>query len=110
MNYHDFPDYEFCFGPVPDEHFNEGDPESYFYDKNDKPFYYKLEMDHEHFYLSDTCGRSIPVDREFVKNMSTALFAVDQLYSAEDECSQLFQRRYDKTMQLLDFWNTNRDE
>lgn len=95
--------FEFLFGPV-DPTLME-DTDDYFYNENGQPHYYKIVLDDDQFYIHDTCNRMMPVDRGFVRSMNTAMFAVTQIYQADQDAQDLFERKYRETMQLLDFWN-----
>lgn len=95
--------YQFHFGlATPDT--NE-DVSSYFQDKNNNHFYYKIVVDEEMFYIYDTCGRMMPVDREFVQGFGNAMFGVSGVYSAADEAEQLFNKRIRELEAVVDYWN-----
>lgn len=91
-------DFEFYFGPVPVDAF---DDEIYFLSEQGRRYFYKIVMDRDLFYIHDTCGRMMPVDREFVGGMGTAMFGVSQLYKADTDASKLFERKYQEISQLM---------
>ncbi len=95
--------YHFHFGlatPGIDE-----DLSTYFQDKHGNYFYHKIVVDEEAFYIYDTCGRMMPVDREFVANFSNAMFGVSGVYNAADEAEQLFSKRIRELEAVVDYWN-----
>lgn len=94
--------YEFMFGRIESElDYSDSD----FQNEHGERFYYKVVMDDEMFYIHDTTGRMIPIDREFINGMNTAMFVVTSLYKADDEAEKLFDRELNKVMKLVDFWN-----
>lgn len=95
---------QFYFGPVTELTVDD-DTESYFSDDGGKLYYYKIVMDPEQFYIYDTCNRMMPVDRGFVRSMNTAMFGVTQIYKADAAAAELFQRKYNEAMQLVDHFN-----
>jgi hypothetical protein len=100
--------YQFYFGvATPDT--NE-DVSNYFQDKNGKHFYYKIVVDEDMFYIYDTCGRMMPVDREFVDNFGTAMYGVSGVYTAANEAEELFNKRIREVEALVEFWSTEGNE
>lgn len=97
--------FTFFFGLVPQEHLKDFPEEEYFYDEDGNAFYFKIEMDEEMFYIHDTCERMIPVDREAIRSMGTALFGVEQIYNACSEAEALFNKRVDAARQLVEHFH-----
>jgi len=95
---------EFFFGPVP-ELDTELEFDEYFYDEKGQAYYYKIVQTNDEFYIYDTCDRMLPVSRELIRSMNTAMFAVTQMYQADNDAQDLIERKYNETMQLVDFWN-----
>jgi hypothetical protein len=97
--------YEFYFGPATLDCSDDNDADSLFQDDNGDYFYYKIVVDEDMFFIHDTCGRMVPIDREFTKNFGNAMFGVAGVYSAADEAEQLFNKRINETNKLMAFWN-----
>lgn len=91
------------FGKVPQDFLGDG---PYFYNPNMDAFYYRISITEDMFTLEDTVGRSVPMDRTDVKDLSTGVFIVSSIYEASDEADKLFNDRMDKLEALVTHFNS----
>lgn len=45
--------------------------------KKEKHFYYEVESGHDDTHINDTCGRTIPIDKEHLSELINALINIE---------------------------------
>jgi hypothetical protein len=78
------------FGRVPTEFLDmSGD---YFYASNGTAYYYKatLNLEEEHVYLEDTCGRCVPMDLETIRDAAMALTMLSKRIKAQETAEKAY--------------------
>lgn len=93
----------FYFDTVPAEFHDDGD----FVAENGTHYYYKLDYDGEGFTITDTCNRYMPFDKESLKSLGLVLFGVKGFIEAEKSSKDLYTKKVNETLALLEHFNTN---
>ena len=77
------------------------------FEEDGKHYLYSLEITEEGIVISDTCNRTMPFDKADMKELGTAIFAANTVFTAEAEAEALFAKRLNELDQLLNFWEKN---
>lgn len=77
------------------------------FEDNGNFYFYQVDIDNDGITISDSLGRSIPIDKSEVRDLSKAFFIAEKAFEDQAEVSALVSKRTDELEQLIQFLATN---